>query len=239
LVSLRHPPDLATHLPDPSHLTHLTFPTLSLFIVLIACALVFAQSLTISPHADPPPADLADPLEALMAPSGERIVASGTTLEFWWVKSLPLMPSSTAVAWSAVEEGTLIGAVTLSANYPDIRGKTMKAGIYTLRYGVQPQDGDHAGVSPHREFLMISPAALDNAVGALGHDGTIGLAKQTIGGSHPASWSLDPLIASEQTGSTKMNDAGQTSVIFSVPASRDGKDVGALLFGLILVGTEQ
>ena len=240
-------PTRLTYLTSQTHLTDQTCPAsrrarscaLSVLFVFIACALVFAQSLTISPHADPPPADLADPIEALMAPSGERVVVGGKTLEFWWVKSMPLLPASTEVAWSAVEEGTLVGAVTLSSNYPDIRGMTMKAGIYTLRYGIQPQDGAHTGVSPYREFLMISPAALDNSVGALGHDGTIGIARQSIGGSHPASWSLDPPIASERIGATKANDAGQTSVIFSVPASRDGKDVGALKFGLILVGTVQ
>jgi hypothetical protein len=127
--------------------------------------------------------------------------------------------------------------VTLSGDYPDVRGKTMKAGIYTLRYGIQPQDGDHAGVSPYRDFLMIAPAAADNSIAALGHDGTIAIAKLSTGSSHPASWALDPPASDEQVGSIRMNDTEQSAVIFSVPASRDGKDVGALKFGLILVGT--
>jgi hypothetical protein len=173
-----------------------------------------------------------------MAPAGQRIVAGGKTLQFWWVKSMPLIPASTDVGWSAVEEGTLLGAVTLSADFPDIRGNTMKPGIYTLRYGIEPQDGAHMGVSPYREFLLISPAAEDNSVAALGHDGTIALARQTIGGSHPAAWSVDPPSArNERVGSTAVNETGQTAVIFSVPASRDGKDVGALKFGVILLGT--
>lgn len=247
-------PDLSTHpahLPHATHLTHLTHPphptsmraqwsgALSVLTVVIASTLVASQAPTISRHTDAPPTELADPIEALMAPQGERVVVGGTTLEFWWVKSMPLLSSSTDVSWSAVEEGTLVGTVALSASYPDIRAGTMKAGIYTLRYGIQPADGAHTGVSPYRDFLLLAPAASDNSVAALGHDGAVALAKQALGGGHPASWCLDPPIAAGEVGSTRVNEAGQTSVVFSVPVSRDGKDVGTLKFGLVLVGTVQ
>lgn len=173
-----------------------------------------------------------------MAPGGQRVSIGGTTLDFWWVKSMPLVPGSTSVDWSAVEEGTLIGAVTLSSNYPDVHGNTMKPGIYTLRYGLQPQASEHDSVSPYRECVLLSPAAADNSVSALGHDGAIAISRLALGASRPAAWNLDPLSAGRETaGTTKKNDAGQTSVVFSVPASRDGQDAGALKFGLILVGT--
>src|SRR5947209_999711 len=96
---------------------------------IVAGAVLSAQRLTVVPHADPPPADLADSIEALMAPSGARVNVGGKTLEFWWVKSMPLIPSSTGVAWSAVEEGTLVGAVLLNADFGDVRGATVKRGI--------------------------------------------------------------------------------------------------------------
>ncbi|HEY2907372.1 MAG TPA: hypothetical protein VGJ29_15825 [Vicinamibacterales bacterium] len=198
----------------------------------------FTQSIIVTSRPDPPPAELADPIEALMAPGDQRVSVAGATLDFWWVKSMPLVPSSTDVSWSAVEEGTLVGAVTLSSRYRDIRGATLKPGHYTLRYGIEPQNGDHAGVSPYRDFLLLSPADTDNSVAALGHDSVIGISRQSIGGSHPACWALDPPVAAgERIGSVKMNDTEQSAVIFSVPTSRDGKDVGALKFGLVLVGT--
>ena len=37
----------------------------------------------------------------------------------------------------------------------------MKAGVYTLRYAIQPKTDDHFGVSPFRNFLLLSPAAVD------------------------------------------------------------------------------
>ena len=212
---------------------------LSLVIVGFAAVSIgaFSQSITVTSRPDPPPAELADPTEALIAPGEQRVSVAGATLDFWWVKSMPLVPGSTDVSWSAVEEGTLVGAVVLSSSYRDIRGATLKPGHYTLRYGIEPQNGDHAGVSAYREFLLLSPADADNSAAALSHDSVIGISRQSIGGSHPACWALDPPVADgERVGSMKSNATGQSAVIFSVPTSRDGKDVGALKFGLVLAG---
>jgi hypothetical protein len=216
-----------------------------------ACALIIvsalavrggAQALVIAALNEPPPVDLEDPIEALLAPDGVRVTAWGKTLDFWWVKSLPLVPATDEVSWAVVEEGSLVGAVKLSAPYPDIRGQAIRAGLYTLRYAIRPQNRDHLGVSPYRDFLLLSPAMRDGKIAALGHDGVIALATQAPRTSHPPSWSLDPPVAPAGTGAaktTRENGAGQTAVIFSVPVSREGTDAGVLTFGLILVGTIQ
>ncbi len=215
-------------------------PLLSTVVVALAAASLnaFSQSITVTSRPDPPPVELADPIEALMAPGAQRVSVQGATLDFWWVKSLPLVTGSTDVSWSAVEEGTLVGAVTLASNYRDARGATLKPGPYTLRYGIEAQNGGHAAVSAYRGFLLLSPAAADNSAAALSHDSVVVLARQSVGGPYPASWALDPPAASgERVGSVKRNSTRQSALIVSVPASRDGKDVGVLKFGLVLVGT--
>jgi len=143
------------------------------------------------------------------------------------------------IAWSSVEEGALVGAVRLNAAHNEIRGRSIKAGVYTLRYALQPSDGNHLGASPHPEFLLLSPAAADTSAGPLGHDGAVNVSKRTIGLSHPAIWSLDPPIASEMPLALHKNDAGMTAVIFELPVARDGKAAGTLRFGLVLVGEIQ
>jgi hypothetical protein len=210
-----------------------------------------AQAPGIAAHGDPPPVELEDPIEAILAPGGQRVTVGNKTLDFWWVKSMPLLPGTGERSWAAVEEGTLVGAVKLSASYADIRGKTIQAGLYTLRYGIQPQNGDHLGVSPYRDFLLLSPAAADTKIAAPGHDGVVALARQTPGMSHPPSWSLDPPVVpmdnddkddndyNDVPRTTLKNDAGHTAVIFSVSVSREGTDAGVLRFGLTLVGTIQ
>jgi hypothetical protein len=209
------------------------------FFFLLASAGALAQDPVVTTHADPPPAEIADPIKGLLAAGGSRVAVGAKTLDFWWVKALPLAPAPAEVDWSSVEEGALVGAVRVSATYSDIRGKTIKPGVYTLRYGLQPADGNHLGVSPYREFLLISPAASDQSPAALGHDGAVNVSKQTTGVSHPASWSLDPPLAADAPLSIRKNDAGQKGVVFEVSVSRGGKDAGRLKFGLILVGSIQ
>ena len=118
--------------------------------------------------------------------------------------------------WSSVESGTLVGAMRVSGRFKEIRGKVVKPGVYTLRYGQQPQNGDHLGISPFREFLLISPAALDTDPKVLGFDGVVALSKQVIGTSHPASLSLDPPEdAPGAVLSTYKNESGHDGVVFA------------------------
>ena len=200
-------------------------------------AVAQAQAPTVSKHADPPPPELADPIEALLAPGGPRVTIGSKTIDFWFVKSLPLRSGTTDAGWASVEEGSLVGAVKLTAAHIEIRGKTLKAGIYTLRFALQPQNGDHLGASPYREFLLLGPVASDNSPAALGHDGAVDLARQAIGTSHPASWSIDPPQTTAATRTLQRNELGLTSVIVDVPVSRDGKDAGTLKFGIVIQGT--
>jgi hypothetical protein len=217
-----------------------SLPSLVAVCCLLFGGLAAAQDLSTSTHAETAPADLAEPVRTRMANGGPRVQADDVTLDFWWVKSLPLdqPPSEGAgsTAWAHVTEGTLVGAVRLSAAFRDIRGRRLRPGVYTLRYGRQPSDGDHTGVSPHRDFLLLSPAKADTDPAPQGHEGTIELSKQSVGISHPAVWSLDPPETTEPAPlSTHDTPAGHAAVIFEVPTEREGT-ASALRFGLILIG---
>lgn len=163
-----------------------------------------------------------------MASGGSRVTVNGNTVDFWWVAAVP--PGSADGASWKVAEGTLVGAVRFAATFRDIRGRVLKPGVYTLRYGIQPMNGDHMGVSPNRDFLMASPAAVDTAPAPAGHDGTIDLSRQSIGSTHPAILAIDPTTATEAVGTVRTNDLGHTAVVFEIPGSP------AIRFGLVLVG---
>jgi hypothetical protein len=214
-------------------------PSITFILSSFVVALVHAQTPVVSPHTSAPPTELAEPIKAALAAGGQQVVIGGKTLEFWWVKALPLKAGSSDVSWASVDEGTLVGAVRLSAAYTEMRGRTIKAGVYTLRYGIQPADGNHLGASPNPDFLLLSPADADTSAAPLGHDGTIKISKLAIGLSHPAVWALDPPIASGAPLSVRKNDAGWTAVIFEVPTTRDGKAAGPLKFGLVVIGQIQ
>ena len=164
-----------------------------------------------------------------------RASVDGTTLDFWWSAGVPVSGTG-APSWPSVPEGALVGAVRIGRDFRDIRGRVIKAGVYTLRYGIQPDNGDHLGVSPHRQFLLVSPAAEDKDPAPLGNEGTVELSKGAVGGSHPAVWSIDPPAATQPVLSIHKTDLDHQAIVVEVPAARDGKPAGTLKFGIVLVG---
>ena len=173
------------------------------------------------------PAEIAAPIRSLLTPAA-KITAGAAPIELWVVSALLASGSD----WSGVAEGTVVGALRVAGTFKEIRGKTVKPGVYTLRLGLQPQNGDHLGASPFREYLLLSPAAVDTDPKPLGVDGTVALAKQTLGASHPAALSLDPPIATGAPLSTVTNDLDHKGVVIEVKTA-SGRQ---LRFGLILIG---
>jgi hypothetical protein len=195
-----------------------------------------AQELSVAKAAEPPVADIAAPIKALLADDGVTVTNGATALTFWWVKQLPLKEGSGAPAWDQVVEGTIVGAVRVAGQQTDIKGRRIKQpGTYVLRYGIQPANGDHLGVSPFRDFLLLVPIVLDTSDAPLTHDRLVELSPRAVSVSeaHPTVLSLDPPVATDEPLSVRSNAAGHKAVVFEVPTSREGQK---LRFGLILVG---
>ena len=190
-------------------------------LTILSLVMMQAAGLSGAVHTDPVPTEIAAPVATKLAPGGVRATANGTTITFWWVKDLP------GQSWKDVPEGSLVGAVKLDTAVADIRGHMMKAGVYTLRYGIQPANSDHFGISPFRDFLLVSPAAADTDPAAVGHDGVIALSMQTLGGSHPAVLSIDPPAATQAPLDVYTTQLGHKSLIVQV---------GQLKFGIVLIG---
>ena len=192
-------------------------------LVALLSLVLTAQSADLSgvKHSDPVPTEIAPPVAAKVAPGGVRATANGTAITFWWVSDLP------GASWAEVPEGTLVGAVKLDADVKDIRGRVIKAGVYTLRYGIQPANDDHFGISPFRNFLLVSPAAVDKDPAAVDHDGAIALSRQTLGGKHPAVLSIDPPAAKDAPLAVYTTELGHKALIV---------EAGKLKFGIVLIG---
>jgi hypothetical protein len=206
----------------------------TLLALVVLSSIARAQSLAPSAQAAPPPADLSAGIKAELQKSGFKVAAGQATLEFWWANALQM--TAAGEGWDNVESGTLVGAVRVTGAFKEIRGKPVNAGVYTLRYGQQPQNGDHLGISTFREFLLLSPAAVDQDPKTTGFDGVVALSKQTIGTAHPAALSLDPPVATEAVLSAYSNEQGHKGVVFEMPVSASGKPAGTIRFGVILIG---
>jgi hypothetical protein len=185
--------------------------------------LLLAPSVT--PLTDKPPADLAAGVASRLTPAA-KVTVGAATLDIWLVQSVER--TADGPGWSNVDSGTLVGAMRVSGEFKEIRGKAVKPGVYSLRYGLQPQNGDHLGISAFRDFLLLSPAAIDKDPKVLGFDGVVALSKEVIGTAHPASLSLDPPEdAPGAVLSTYKNEHGHEGVVLQI---------GTIKFGLIVSG---
>ena len=64
--------------------------------------------------------------------------------------------------------------------------KTIVKGVYTVRYGIQPVNGDHLGVSPYRDYALLLPAAKDATTDDLAKKPLEERSAESAGTSHPA-----------------------------------------------------
>lgn len=210
---------------------------LAILVLALSASTAIAQDVAVERLTEAPATELAAPIQAILGEDAIKVTpVAGTTLTFWWVKSLPLEDGSGAPAWSQVAEGTIVGAVRIAGQQKDIRGRRVKQpGVYVLRYALQPATGDHLGVSPFRDFLLLMPAILDKTADVLPQEKLFELSARAISvsESHPAALSLDPPVASEEALNVHTNAPGHKAVVFEVPTGRESQK---LRFGLVVVG---
>ena len=141
------------------------------FILVIAILLSFAA---LDAHAQsgkvemlPALADSAvsDAVRAALEPKGYRIILDdgSAVCEIWLMKSISAQPKKDVpgAAYPELAESTLVGILHFAQPGSDYRGQPIAAGYYTLRYELLPNDGNHLGAAPNRDFLLLSPAASD------------------------------------------------------------------------------
>jgi hypothetical protein len=151
-----------------------------------AAAALAAAQYKVEP-AGAPPSDLA--VSSVLSSEGVKVVkADGSALaELWLVKQLPTggkAEDNTSLA--GVPHGALLGVMRFPARHSDRRGQTIKPGVYTLRLSFFPLNGDHQGVAPQRDFLILSLASADtNAASKPEFDTLMDMSRKASGTPHP------------------------------------------------------
>jgi hypothetical protein len=118
----------------------------------------------------PPPKELAAAVGKLLGDQCVQFLdGKGELLaEVWMRKDVPAKATEAQVknglTLREIPETTLVGALRAAKALSDYRKQKVPPGVYTLRLGFQPQDGDHMGTAPFSEFVLVSPAADDDGV---------------------------------------------------------------------------
>jgi hypothetical protein len=117
----------------------------------------------------------------------------GIALDLWLRDKVPAQAKKDVpgALYPQLAESTLVAVISFPQATTDYRGQAVKAGVYTLRYELIPEDGNHLGVAENRDFLLLIPASADgdpNAV--MKFDELVNLSRQVTGSQHPGPMSL-------------------------------------------------
>jgi hypothetical protein len=134
----------------------------------------------------------------------------------------------------------LIGVIRFPAGSKpnDFRGQALKAGTYTLRYGLQPDDGNHLGTSEIRDFLVGCPPKTDTSAMRIEDVKELfKLSATSASGTHPAIFLLFPPPDKPYDAAGVTHDDERDLLIFQGNANgKDGDKAVAVPVSVVTVG---
>lgn len=134
-----------------------------------------------------------DALKKALEARGWRVtLAGGAYCEIWLRTAVPAgKTDAQGAVYTWLGDSTLIGVITFANATTDFRGQSVKAGSYTMRYAIHPADGNHMGISPIRDFLVMLPVAMDPSPDArFKFEELTKMSTKVTGTSHPGILSL-------------------------------------------------
>ncbi len=187
-----------------------------------------------------PPKEVKESIRKLLSQQCVQLVdAKGRTLaELWFRKELPVKATETQVknglTYQEVPVSSLIGVMRVPKGLTDYRKQKVKPGVYTLRFGIQPMDGDHMGTAPYSEFCLVSPAEDDTKPDLMEAKSLNELSGHTTEG-HPSMLLLFP--GKGAVAEPKLVDKGEGHwvLLFQIDAAA-GEHKAKMSFGLTLIG---
>jgi hypothetical protein len=198
----------------------------------------WAQGAKVEPIGPLTETTVPQPIRQSLNERGYRVTPENASpaIEIWYRKEVPAQPKTASAADAVYERlapWSLVGVLHFTKGSTDFRGQSIAAGFYTLRAALMPDDGNHLGVAPSRDFLLLVKPAADP-----GPDTTpkfldlVALSRQASGTKHPAPMSLVPAEGGVAPGVTQ-DEEGHAIFIAPIRLS-SGEDIP---LALIVKGT--
>jgi hypothetical protein len=217
--------------------------TLAVAACLLAAAVAAAADakLTMKVEDAAPPKELADAVRAVLDGKAMHVFDDKGKLlcTVWARKALETKATAdqarAGLKYSHLEETTLVGAVRFPDTFTDYRKQKIKPGVYTLRLGIQLEDGDHQGTAPYNEFCLLSPAGADATPDGMEAKELHQLSAKAGPRKHPAIMLLFPNKTPAEKPVVEAKPKDHFVLSFRVPATAGGEK-GYLGFSLVVVG---
>jgi hypothetical protein len=186
--------------------------------------------LKVEPLKEAPPSALSDKVRDTLEPTGVRVLdGQGQPFaDIWLGKAVPASGKPAgpkgAILYPVLSDGELVGAVRLAQEGHDYRDQAIAPGVYTLRYGLQPVDGDHLGVSTYRDYLLLLPAEKDQSPDRLARKALEARSAEAAGFNHPAILILvAPPAGAKAPGVAQDQEKNLWGVVLNLPLAVAGE----------------
>lgn len=196
-----------------------------------------AQDLKASTTAVPVPAEISSAVRGVLSPVSVSVTSGGSPYcEIWMRSSIPASGSANpplGVNYAQFVDGEVVGAIHFDVAVKDFRNQPVKPGTYVMRYGLQPVDGNHQGVSDFRDFLLLTPPDQDTTAANLSDNDMYALSRKATTSGHPSVWSLLPTDSAPTLLPGTKQDTNEDfwAVYFKAAAGNSPLTVGLVISG--------
>jgi hypothetical protein len=160
-----------------------------LFAAVLLAVPLWAADFAIESAGAPPSDGVDASVVAAVAKEGTRVKGpDGKTVIEFWGRAVPFdgQPASGyGIRYDSIPHGALVALVRVPSEDSDFREQVIPSGVYTVRYSLHPEDGDHMGVAPSRDFALLSPVALDKDAKANMEFKALAEQSKKVGNPHP------------------------------------------------------
>lgn len=204
---------------------------MGLILISLAPVAGYAAEGTVKTVEKAPPQEVGASLAKLLQPQAIQVTEGGKTVyEFWFRNHLPLKsrPESAVKGLDALDPTTFMGIAVVGQGQRDYKDNEIAPGTYTVRFSLQPQDGDHLGTAEFLFFAVLIPAKSDTELDSIKTYKTMvkASAKASPAG-HPLVLSLRPPAAEPGKAPAIVTPAGEHRAIrLTLPAKVTGADEG-------------
>jgi hypothetical protein len=188
-----------------------------------------------------PPKEVKEPIRKLLNDRSVQLLDAkgGVLAEVWFCKTIVGKATDAQIknglTYREIPESTVLGAIKFLKQFTDYRKQKIPAGVYTLRLGYQPMDGDHMGTAPYSEFCLLSPAADDKKPDLMEAKPLHEMSAKTTN-AHPGVLLLFP-GSKEATETPKIVNKGEGHWIIEIKQDVTvGDKKAAIGLGLTLIG---
>lgn len=189
---------------------------------------------------EPAPSDagLSAEIVAQISPTGFKVMkgTNRTVCSFWPVKELAAKKDfqPTAALLYPLEMGQLLGVINFKRKGEDFRGQEIESGTYTVRFALQPEDGNHVGTSDTRDFVLLLKPSDDTSPAVIAKEQLMPKSAAVAGTTHPCMMALQSADGAAKTLPAVEHDADRelTSVTFNQKKAGGGD----LPMRLVVVG---